>query len=49
VDAVVGGAGEEDVGVDARELLGLADPAEDVLVGLGLPELGPRTRCTTRR
>ena len=37
VHHVVAGAGEHDVLVDARDLVGLAGAGEEVLVGLGLP------------
>ena len=45
----VGGAGEADVLEDAATLLGLARPAEQELVDLGLPRPEARARAGARR
>ena len=48
VDHRVGGAGEDDVLVDARDLVGRPGPAEEVLVDVGLPRGSAGTpACTT--
>ena len=49
VDHVVAGAGEEDVLVDARRLVGPADAGEEVLVRLGFPGPEPRARSGAGR
>ena len=43
VHVLVAGAGEDDVLVDALELVGVAGATEEVLVDLGLPRPEPRT------